>query len=256
MSLHVDIRGQGPNLVLLHGWGFSSTIWFSIVPSLEKYFRLYLIDLPGHGRSPHLGIEHDAKQLAACIAKHTPEDAHYLGWSMGATIAMCLALQHPEREHKLILVAGTPCFTNNAHWKFGVENEVFQAFTDSLEQNYALTIKRFLALQCLGNPSQKDKLRALQAKLKLAQKPDPRALRAGLQLLQNTNLTTSCQHITQDCLLIHSESDKLAPLTAAQYLEKNLCQARLVVMEKTGHTPFINQPETFCLHVKSFLYAK
>ncbi len=256
MNLHISIQGQGPNLVLLHGWGFNSAIWSFIIPILEKHFRLHLIDLPGHGHSPYIGIEHDANQLATYIAKHTPEDAHYLGWSMGATVAMCLALQYPQRKNKLVLIAGTPCFINNTRWKFGVENEVFQTFTNSLKQNYALTIKRFLALQCLGDPSQRDKLRALQTKLKLTEKPDSRALQAGLQLLQNTNLTTSCQHITQNCLLIHSESDKLVPLAAAHYLEKTLPRAHLTVMKKTGHTPFINQPETFCLHVKSFLYAK
>lgn len=50
-NIHVRIFGNGPNLVLLHGWGMHSSIWTSVHERLAQYFCLHLIDLPGHGFS-------------------------------------------------------------------------------------------------------------------------------------------------------------------------------------------------------------
>jgi pimeloyl-[acyl-carrier protein] methyl ester esterase len=51
-KVYVDTLGEGPDLVLLHGWAMHSGIWSSVRSQLAQYFRLHLIDLPGHGASP------------------------------------------------------------------------------------------------------------------------------------------------------------------------------------------------------------
>ncbi len=50
-SLHVEIRGAGPDLVLLHGWALHGGMWGPWIDELSRRARLHLIDLPGHGRS-------------------------------------------------------------------------------------------------------------------------------------------------------------------------------------------------------------
>ena len=49
--LHVEIRGTGPDLVLLHGWALHGGMWGPWLDELGRRARLHLIDLPGHGRS-------------------------------------------------------------------------------------------------------------------------------------------------------------------------------------------------------------
>ena len=46
--------GKGPNLVFLHGWAFNSDVFQELVNKYKKDYRVTVIDLPGHGRSPDL----------------------------------------------------------------------------------------------------------------------------------------------------------------------------------------------------------
>src|SRR5712671_4767 len=49
--LHVESTGEGPELVLLHGWAMHSGFWGALMPRLAQRFRVHAVDLPGHGYS-------------------------------------------------------------------------------------------------------------------------------------------------------------------------------------------------------------
>ena len=51
MALHIEIVGDGPPLVLLHGWGLHGGVFAPLVDRLSDRFRMHLVDLPGHGYS-------------------------------------------------------------------------------------------------------------------------------------------------------------------------------------------------------------
>ena len=50
--LHVESSGDGPPLVLLHGWAMHGGLFATLLPSLAQQFRVHVVDLPGHGHSP------------------------------------------------------------------------------------------------------------------------------------------------------------------------------------------------------------
>ena len=54
MSLHIDTQGQGPDLILLHGWAMHSGIFAPLLAKLTAHFRVHCVDLPGHGQSRHI----------------------------------------------------------------------------------------------------------------------------------------------------------------------------------------------------------
>jgi pimeloyl-[acyl-carrier protein] methyl ester esterase len=49
--MNIKIIGDGEPLLLLHGWGMSGIIWEAIEDDLSKYYKLYIVDLPGMGKS-------------------------------------------------------------------------------------------------------------------------------------------------------------------------------------------------------------
>jgi len=49
--LYSSTTGTGPDLVLLHGWGFNSELFNDLIDRYKNQYRITMIDLPGHGRS-------------------------------------------------------------------------------------------------------------------------------------------------------------------------------------------------------------
>ncbi len=49
--MHIDVTGQGPDLVLIHGWALQGGVFAPLVQRLADQFTLHLVDLPGHGHS-------------------------------------------------------------------------------------------------------------------------------------------------------------------------------------------------------------
>lgn len=112
-ELHYDEAGTGGEpLVLVHGWMSSRRAWVETVLRLppERY-RVYAFDLRGAGLSgrPASGYSADqyADDVAAAMTALGVETFHYVGHSMGGLTGMQLALRHPGRLRKLVLVA--PC---------------------------------------------------------------------------------------------------------------------------------------------------
>ncbi len=105
--LHLEERGRGPRLALIHGFAQSGRAWGPAADALASHYRLLALDAPGHGRSA--GVEADlptgADLMAAAVAPGGP--AAWLGYSMGGRYALHVALRHPDAVERLILVSTT-----------------------------------------------------------------------------------------------------------------------------------------------------
>jgi esterase len=98
-------------LIILHGFFASSRNWRKIAERLSSAYHVYVLDMRNHGLSPHhaimdyLGMTADVLRF---MDEHALTTAHVMGHSMGGKIAMWLALNHPERMNKLIVVDIAP----------------------------------------------------------------------------------------------------------------------------------------------------
>lgn len=106
--LHVEERGAGRRLAMIHGFTQSGRSWGPAGQALAGRYRLILLDAPGHGRSA--GVEAglaDGADLMAEVVRHGGGPAAWLGYSMGGRYALHVALRHPELVEKLVLVSST-----------------------------------------------------------------------------------------------------------------------------------------------------
>ncbi len=92
-------------MVLLHGFTQTGASWGPFVEEISRHHRTVKLDLPGHGHSSR--VVADLPQ-AARLAVEAGGAGAYLGYSMGARIALRAALDHPETVSKLVLVSGSP----------------------------------------------------------------------------------------------------------------------------------------------------
>ena len=182
MTLHVKEGGQGPELVLLHGWGMHGGVWSPVRGALEERFHLNVFDLPGHGFSSFLplrGLDDAVDEIAAQM----PRDAILCGWSMGGLLAQRLARRHPARVRALALVSATPCFVERPGWPHAIKPETLAGFASGLRTDLEATLKTFVALNALGGSNSRAAMRALAGELVARGAPDPSALDAGLALI-------------------------------------------------------------------------
>lgn len=102
--LHARSIGEGPRLVLAHGFTQNGDCWGRLAGLLAEEFEVVLVDLPGHGRSGH-----DDADLwrAAELLGDVGGPATYVGYSMGGRTALHLALQSPALVDGLVLIGAT-----------------------------------------------------------------------------------------------------------------------------------------------------
>ena len=114
LAFHVEDRGSGEPLVLLHGFTGSSASWSGITDRLDRTRRVIAIDLIGHGRSPapidpaRYAFDRALDDLACVIASLGVERAGWLGYSMGGRVALALAIRYPALVSSLVLESASP----------------------------------------------------------------------------------------------------------------------------------------------------
>jgi 2-succinyl-6-hydroxy-2,4-cyclohexadiene-1-carboxylate synthase len=104
VDLFPEFGGDGPKVMLLHGFTQTLRSWDTIAADLRCDFRVSTIDAPGHGRADqvHLDLPTAALLYAATLGRGT-----YIGYSMGARLALHIALEQPFVVERLVLLGGT-----------------------------------------------------------------------------------------------------------------------------------------------------
>jgi len=253
VTLHVEIRGTGPDLVLLHGWALHGGMWGPWLDGLARQVRLHVVDLPGHGRSSWPAGVRDLAGLARAVFPAAPRGAALLGWSLGGMVALELARQHPRHLRAQVLVATTPKFLAGPDWEHGLQPAVLDEFSAGLAGDYRRTVQNFLALQTRGDEHALETLRMLRGRLASHGEPDPAALAAGLGILRDADLRDSLPRIALPALVVAGEHDRLTPPEAGRALASSLPAARFRLVERSGHAPFLSHPAEVLAEIVGFL---
>ncbi|MDP4027649.1 MAG: pimeloyl-ACP methyl ester esterase BioH [Gallionella sp.] len=265
VAMHVDSYGSGAPLLLIHGWGMHGGMWGGVAERMAEYFSVLAVDLPGHGfsvgrdlsrHSGDVGINPDLlmDNIVDQLSEQFSGPLSVCGWSLGGQVALRWALRYPQQINRLVLVASTPCFVRRPGWDCAMAAETLAEFAAALQQDYAQTLRRFLALQVRGSERERELLASLRGALMNRGEPDLGALQAGLEILRDCDLRGELPGITQPALVVCGERDTLTPPQASHYLAGQLLAARLVEIKGAAHAPFLSHLDEFMKHLVSFLH--
>jgi len=103
------ITGNGPPLLLIHGWGVSYTIWRNLVPLLEEHFKLIIIELPGIGDSPALAstllyYPASAEEIERLRQELNIEQWAILSYSVGTRVGEAYIQRYPDRVTRAVFL--------------------------------------------------------------------------------------------------------------------------------------------------------
>ena len=253
MKLYKHTSGEGPDIVLIHGWGMNCAVWQSIEPHLSKQHRVTQIELPGHGAS-----EYDPQKSAlsdwveACLSV-VPTRAIWIGWSLGGQLAIQAAHDAPERVSRLVLIATSPKFTCEEDWQTAIPRETIKSFTRELTTNCRQTLERFLFLQAQGGDQTRQVLRTLRQAHHIRPENNLAALAQGLTFLLNADLRHALTELCCQMLWMLGEQDKLVPITLAHQLPALCQQLQTVVLKDAAHAPFISHQREILKAIEDFV---
>ncbi len=240
-KLYSETFGTGPDVVMVHGWGMHSGVWRLFAQQFAQDFRMTLIDLPGHGRSGMIE-DFSLDGVGEALLNITPARAHWLGWSLGAMLALHIAGRHPERLASLTMLAGTARFVQGEDWPCAMDLELMSHFAHDLMTNYHKTLMQFLGLQTWGLEHAREVLRDLKAHVAECAEPEEGALRQGLDILRSADLRGELPGLRVPLLLLLGSKDRLAPPAAGLAMQGLADGAELQVVAGAAHTPFLSHP--------------
>ncbi len=240
-----------PPLVLLHGWAMSPAVWTEL-GGLIRSTAIITPALPGHAATASPAPAGLAA-WADALAEQIPDGAALGGWSLGAMLALEIARRHPRKASRLLLIGATARFVAQADWPCGLAADTVATFRQGFAASPAATLKRFLALQCLGDAQRRTLQGRLEASLSPATARSDEALAEGLRLLESSDLRAGLGAIEVPCCLLHGTHDALMPIEAARRLAALLPDARLHEICDCGHAPFVAQPRVCADLIDDFL---
>ncbi|MGB0893060.1 MAG: pimeloyl-ACP methyl ester esterase BioH [Parashewanella sp.] len=253
-ELHIESFGQGTDLVLLHGWGMNSAV-FRPIASHFHGFRVHLVDLPGFGHSQPL--EGELQSWVDHLSEQLPDNAIWLGWSLGGLIATQVALTYPKKMSALITIASSPYFIANEQQNWpGIMPKVLAAFASQLKLDVKTTIERFLAIQALGSPHAKQDISLLKRNVLSKPLPSRQALVQGLEFLEQIDLRNQLKKIELPWLRIWGRLDGLVPKTLPPLMPVHHNEVTDIMLPKASHAPFISHPDEFLAALLPWLKAR
>jgi pimeloyl-ACP methyl ester carboxylesterase len=232
-----------PIVLLLHGLGANASSWQMQIPALlHGGFHVIAPDIPGFGRSTYPGGGTSIAKLTSYLACFLEDihafPVHAIGISMGGTLALELALDHPDFVEKLVLV--------NTFAKLQKGNPTLWPYF----------LVRFLLVHTLGLPTQaravakrifphpeQEELR--QVLIDQICESDPQGYRAILRALAVFNVQDRLHEIRSPTLVITGNQDTTIPPKNQKSLVDQIPFACQVFIEQAGHAVSVDQPERF-----------
>ena len=239
-QLHIESTGQGPDLVLLHGWGVNSAVFSPLTTALAEY-RVHFVDLPGFGYSQ--AVDGNIHNWLTAIMEQVPDKAIWTGWSLGGLVAMLAAAHYPERVSALCTIASSPCFMARENWP-GIPADVLEQFASQLTEDLDKTVERFLAIQAMGSQTAKADIKHLRELVLARPRAQANALAQGLDMLETVDLRSQITEIKQPWLRVWGKLDGLVPRRVIKAMPQ-LKHSQDLLMAKASHAPFISHTSEF-----------
>lgn len=267
--IHVREVGRGTPVVLIHGNFASSAWWKPVMDHRRPGWWLIAPDLPGCGRSAApatregYALDRVAAGLSAAVDVLRVGDFHLVGHSLGAAVALCLALAHPARVKTLTLVAPAPLDgiaglrrgRNRLGWSLRMWNPRSPARMRWLEASmhgaralgtYRRHVETAVADQL--SPSRVDR-RTFQALANGAVRQSSTATIGYLQALAAFDLRAKVARLGVETSIIWGAEDRVVPRESVDEMAAALANATLDVWAGFGHALQVEDPGRFVAHL-------
>lgn len=250
-GLHIETRGAGPDLVLLHGWAMHSGVFEALAQRLASRYTLHLVDLPGHGHGRDSTVPLALEPVVEALVARVPR-ALWAGWSLGGLFALHAAATRPHAVAGLAMLCASPRFVRGDDWRLGMSPEIFRGFALGLRQDWRATLDRFIALEAFGSDDARQEMRVLREEVFARGQPAAHVLADGLELLETADLRPALPTLEMPTLWLAGRRDRLVDPRAMREAAAQVPRAEVVVVEHAGHAPFLTHADEVAAALDAF----
>lgn len=234
-----EITGEGPDLLLLHGWGCTHSIFDSFVPLLSRTHRVIAPDFPGFGASEEpdsvWGAYEYTAMLEALCAELGVVNPRIICHSFGGRVAIIFASRNPVSKMIFADAAGIkPRRSLAYHLRVA-----------------SYKIAKWFILKVLRDEERFERMRAGKGSSDY-RNASPR-MKAILSKVVNQDLTSLLPSIQCPVLLFWGENDTATPMRDARIMQKKLKDSGLVTVPGGSHFSFLDNPGLFAAVASNFL---
>ena len=232
-QLFYRVVGQGSPLVLIHGFGVSGHIWQALLPYLARRYQVFIVDLPGYGKSTFTSpwrLRDMAPLLLAWLEEVGLQKVSLIGQSMGGAIALHMSALAPETITQIVLIssAGIPLETQLPRLMWRSMRSIVQ----------------------FGNGNYPWKL------IRDVMYPRPVLFWQNTQEMMTSDFRAEMATLTAPALIIWGERDILLPLALGKALHTALPHSHFIVLPGCGHRPMLACPEKLSELIVDFLSSE
>lgn len=258
-AIYYEIHGQGPPLVLLHGYALNGVMWEFQKPVFSKTHTVITVDLRGFGQSSCGKSWSDsimAEDIIGMIRSLNLSDVAILGFSMSGPVAFQVACEIPDVVTKLIMVSSI--LPSSARPKARKETELQQQEQNILRLRGVNTWAAEIGL--LNGPLVDNIFRRNQESRSLWERMisghNPDYLLCMMTARQATpspvNWRARLNQIKQPTLIVAGAQDSQFS-DSARYLSRNIINSKLEIISGAGHMVNLEAPEEFNRVISVFL---
>ena len=241
VKIYYETHGEGPVILLSHGYSATSQMWRGQIEPLSKKHQLVIWDMRGHGQSDYLedqsaySEETTVDDMAALLDQVGAKTAIVGGLSLGGYMSLAFHLKYPKRVAALLIIDTGPGYRKDEG-------------RDGWNRNALKTAERF----------EKDGLGQLQSGSRERSTATHRnavglaKAARGMLTQRDARVINSLPEITVPSLVLVGDKDTPF-LAAADYMAAKIPDAKKVVIANAGHASNIDQPEAFNDALVSFL---
>lgn len=251
--LYSKVWGEGPPVVLIHGWPLSADSWDPISHALaEAGFKAISYDRRGFGRSsqPSGGYDYDtfADDLSAVMKFHDAvDDVTLVGFSMGGgEIARYMSRHQGKGVSRVALVSSVvPFMLQDESNSDGVPQETFDEMTqgmlDDRPKFFTSFFKDFYGVGMISKPVSEE---VLDLSWQTAMQAGLRPTLAAAKAFATTDFRPDLAHFKVPTLIIHGTDDKTVPIDAtAREVARKVPGSRLIEYDGSAHGVFATDTE-------------
>ena len=243
--------GSGPDLVLLHSLLADRSAFDRAVPALARGRRVWLLNLPGYGRSAAAAgstVEDYADRIAAVLRGLELGQADVLGNGFGGFISVALAARHGALVRRLIPAPALVAFPEPA--KQPLRGLAERVAKEGMSGALDVAIRRMFPEPFIAAHPE-----IIEERRQALLRADPACFRTACLALAQLDFSSILGNIRNETLVMAGSEDATTPPALASELAARIQGAKFRRIEGCGHCPQIENPALFVQALEDFLSA-